>query len=136
MYKCTLYGHDWDDWKEYSINRIRGIKQKMESRMCRRCFKVEDRALPSLEERIVNILLSDISREEINRQLDNLEDIYGFQKFTQSVLFLARRKFRVPHREPRYVTRERLVFYYLQHQHELLTVLAERAKMLVKYVNL
>lgn len=136
MNKCTLYGHDWDDWKEYSINKIRGIKQKMESRMCRRCPKTEERLMPPLEERIVNILVSDITREEINRRLDNLQDTYGFQQFTQAVLFLARRKFRVPHREPRYVTRERLVFYYLQHQHELLTVLAERARVMAKSINL
>jgi hypothetical protein len=136
MYKCTLYGHDWDDWKEYSINRIRGIKQKMESRMCRRCPKIEERIMPPLEERIVNILLSDITREEMNRRLDNLEDSYGYQLFIQSVLFLARRKFRVPHREPRYITKQRLIFFYLQHQHELLTVLAERAKLMAKQVHL
>lgn len=70
----------------------------------------------------------DISREEMNRKLDNLSDWYGYQKFTTCMLALARSHFRVPNREPRYETRERLVLFYLK-EYGLLTSTREYAKM-------
>ncbi|MDD2498881.1 MAG: hypothetical protein PHY90_12260 [Desulfitobacteriaceae bacterium] len=100
----------------------------MQERFCIKCQNIQRRELPPLKFQLEEILKMDISREEMNRKLDNLSDFYGYQKFTTCMLSLARSHFRVPNREARYETRERLVYFYVKEYNQL-TGIKEYAKM-------
>lgn len=99
--------HRWSEWYTFRST-------KRQERCCEICHFSEKRELLPLKFQIEEILKMDISREEMNRKLDNLSDWYGYQKFTTCMLSLARSHFRVPNREPRHETRERLVLFYLK----------------------
>ena len=125
--KCKLGFHSLEEWTTYRFT-------KRQETFCRVCHDVFHREMPPLLEQLREILKMDISREEMNRKLDNLSDWYGYQRFTRAMLLLARQHFRVPNREPRYETRERLVMHYM-YKVNILTMPSKYAKMAIRLIK-
>lgn len=126
--KCKLGLHAWSDWYTYKSTR-------RQERFCEQCQTVEKRELPILPIQILEILKMDISRGEMERKLDSLSDEYGYQKFTTAMLTIARKRFRVPHRECRYETRNRLVQFYLYERNHAHIAKEFAGNMIAKLTN-
>lgn len=108
--KC-LFSHDWDIWQESILNRYVSQKDKIQYRICTRCYKQQNRPYPPLEDRML-AALETRDHIRIYETFQALKRDYGVLAFNKAAVNVAQKHFYIALRWSKEEIIRRLVRYY------------------------